>query len=176
MITDEAKAQLKVARKNADGSDHEFLDRLERGYQWQVLVANKLMAKGFAVQCQALQVRPDRSKIEEYKDDYDLLVTHVGRGWKRHVEVKSRTLSFSDNPDSFPFGTIIVERQETFDGRDRLPDYWVMVSQRTSGVIAVSSKSVRNVHTIESKRGTDYIVCAKELFVSFEEMLETFPT
>jgi hypothetical protein len=176
MLTEEAEAQLALARKNANGSDDAFLDRLERGYKWQVLVANKLMAEGYAVQCQPLQVRPDRSQIEEYKDDYDLLVTRMGRGWKRHLEVKSRTLSFSSNPSSFPFGTIIVERSETFEGRNRLPDYWVMVSQKSKGVIAVSSKSVRATHSTETKRGTDYIVCPKESFISFDEMLETFPT
>lgn len=176
MLTEKSKAQLATAHENADGSDKAFLDRLEFGYKWQVFIANKFLSEGYAVQCQELQVRPDRTEIDQYTDDYDILVTRVGRGWKRHVEVKSRTLSFSSDPSSFPFGTIIVERSETFEGRNRLPDYWVMVSQKSEGVIAVSNKSVRATHSTETKRGTDYIVCPRESFVSFDEMLETFPT
>jgi hypothetical protein len=175
MHTEETKAQLEVARQNADGSDNAFLDRLERGYKWQLHVASKLMLAGYAVQCQPLQVRPDRSQIEEYQDDYDLLVTRVGARWKRHIEVKSRTLSFEDSPASFPFGTIIVERGETYARRTRLPDFWVMVSQPTGSCIAVGSKDVRRTHSTETKRGCEYIVAPKEVFVSFEEMLDQFP-
>lgn len=176
MISDAAQRQLDVAKKNGDADDHAFLERLTKGFRWQVEVATRLLVAGYAVQTQCLEIRPDRSAADDYGDEYDLMVSQFPEDWIKHIEVKSRSVFFSDDPASFKWPTIFVERWETYEKRNNPPDYWIMISQKTSGCIVFPGRRASEDGFKEVKRGHEYLVAPKESFISFQEMLDEFPT
>lgn len=87
------------------------------------------------------------------------------------VDVKARTREFT-TPDSFPFPTIIVEPKSRYDKRDKVPDWYAMVSQVNHGMLFLPGSVPLS---LETKRGREYYTAPKEEWYTLEGFLATLP-
>jgi hypothetical protein len=158
-------------------ADNIFAREFKKGYEYQMLIALKLLRKGFVIESSTDSIAPSYEERKKYSDNYDLLVS--SKGWDKkkahHLEVVSRNLTFN-TPNDFPFEDIFVCSVHDWK-KDRNADYFVIVSQITKGPICVPTKSFPEWTTRrirDSVRGTNETVyCApKSCFISFEEMIE----
>lgn len=126
-------------------NDALFLDELRRGYEWQRYVAAKFAASGVLVTLAPLTVRDHISDAEQWTtDDSDLLCAG------RHVEVKSRRLSFT-GPADYPYPTAMVDTVTGWDAKRYPPVAVVLVSQQTRGLAVVPASSRGSWEIIERR-------------------------
>lgn len=121
------------------GPDHEaFLRDLVKGQRAEIIV-------GFALLCAGLTVRLDPrrdtlrdtpSGYDDFADDTDVLV-----GGSYRIEVKSSTYTFTTPDDwPFPWGAYLWSRPRWETARIK-PDAYVLYSETTGAMLAVSGKS-----------------------------------
>lgn len=177
-LPEEAHKALEVAKENGNSADHRFINNLMSGYKWQLFVLHALQSYGYWGCVHPLRVRPESGVRNQYGDDYDIIIgshpAYVDTSWWRDIAVKGRTRTFED-PESFPFPTILVEQMSTFNKRDGVyPDYWCMVSQFNQKMIFLPSKN-QKYWKIETKKGITYKTAPKESFLSLGAFLEQLP-
>ena len=110
-------------------SDEDFQRRLADGRRFENYVAEVLNGRGVSA------VVPGEELGS--KDEYARLDTDIVVG-SRVIEVKSRaeTCVFT-GPDDFPFGDIFLDTESGWNKKERKPDYYVVVSQQTGGILVV---------------------------------------
>jgi len=176
-LPEEAHKALEVAKENGNSADHRFIDNLMSGYKWQLFVLHALQSYGHWGAIHPLRVRPESSERAHYGDSFDIAVgsgpMETG-GWVRYIDVKGRTRTFED-PESFPFPTILVEQMSTFNKRKGdYPHYWCMVSQFNQKMIFLPSMD-QDGWRKEVKKGIAYKTAPKESFLSLGAFLEQLP-
>ena len=161
-----------MARSSGDKYDDAFLNSLFDGFRWQAFVLHAIQSYGHWGQLHPLRVRPDRGSRADYSDAFDLLIGScpysTGPTWCVEIDVKARTREFT-TPDSFPFPTIIVEPKSRYDKRDKVPDWYAMVSQVNHGMLFLPGSVPLS---LETKRGREYYTAPKEEWFTLEGFLD----
>lgn len=117
--------------------DYDFRKEATIGHSWSEHVASDLLS--FGVNCKAspliIVAFKDRAELENEQD------VILGEG-PQCVEVKSRNLSFTDDPLSFPYSTAFIDTVSGWEKKTPPPLAVVLVSQitRCKLVIPVSEK------------------------------------
>lgn len=119
-------------------SDEDFARRVKVGKKYEHYVAEQLREHGIDAEV------PQRSdKIEEDRDidHFTRYNTDIVVGDKV-IEVKSRakTCTFT-SPDDFPFGDCYLDTVGGWQKKERKPDYYVVVSQVTGGIVVVDGST-----------------------------------
>ena len=115
-----------------------FVRELAIGHKWSEYVAAVLNNSG--IKCEATPMRIAQSEEERlsFATEKDVVFTEM----TGHIEVKSRRLSFSDDPNSYPKDTAFVDTEFGWNLKNPLPLAVVLVSQETSSLL-VDRKSTR---------------------------------
>lgn len=121
-------------------ADSTFVRELKTGHRWQLWVGYQFLREGFVVRVPPLEIRHDRSQIDEYSDEGDLFIScnssHLN--WLR-FECKSRDLTFTGRSD-YPFTTAFVDRVQTWNRKQKSrPAGILMVSQKTRAILAIGA-------------------------------------
>lgn len=149
-----------------------FLQQLKLGDLWADHVAaeiRKLGKEAVASPHQVATTQAERDMFTEFDKDIKLSRDRV-------LEVKSRSLSFTDDPATFPYETAFIDTVEGWKAKDVTPVAVAIVSQKTGAiVIAPVSKqpewSQSRVH--DRLRGFDITVyeCPRIFLKSFREFV-----
>ena len=102
---------------------------MESGHAFNKIVAMRLESEGISAEVPEFSFAQSKEEIKDYTlNDKDVIVGD------NVIEVKSRNLSFSDNPDSFPYDDLIIDTVSGYEAKDPKPIAYVMVSQVTGGM------------------------------------------
>lgn len=108
-------------------SDEKFQARLKVGKEWEQVVADSLVDQGI----------PATTNTPIDEADYAGTDTDIMVGDKT-IEVKSRTGTCPfTGPEDFPFKDVFVETSGGWEAKQKKPDYYVIVSQITGGMIVI---------------------------------------
>ena len=148
-----------------------FVERAVVGQRGEQTVVDLVRSWGFECEDATLTLR-DPSKpaqIKEFtRNQTDLLVNGLS------IEVKSRSLRFSDQPGSFPYSTIFVDTVPGWNAKVHKPDFYVFVSQQTSQVLVLDGKTSGHWQQKPSRdRGRGIV---DRVFEAPREMLRTAET
>lgn len=154
-------------------SDEDFKERLTAGKIWEHKIAQILIDNGIdAVVPTDLEIKDDRDKEEFARKDKDIVVGD------KVIEVKSRadTCIFT-GPDDFPFSDIFLETESGWNKKEVKPDYYVIVSQQTGGVIVVPgfTRHEWNCRRVYDKRcgfASPTLVAPKKLARDMDYLIE----
>ena len=115
-------------------NDELFKRELATGNKWANHVADSL--NSFDVPCHATEMvfRDDISQIPEFSQNDKDVILH---GMSGFIEVKSRNLSFSSDPSSYPYETAFVDTADGWSKKAEKPTAVVLISQRTSEMLVV---------------------------------------
>lgn len=104
-----------------------------RGIQIQRVVAKYLNAVGVPCHVPTKQYDPDNPKpYAAY--ELDIVLEAI----PYDLEIKARTLSFTNDPDSYPFDTVIVDTVKGYEVKDTKPLAYVLYSEPTGCLLAVA--------------------------------------
>lgn len=103
--------------------------QMELGWEWQRYVADFFKGRGFVVDLPEFSWRESAAQIINYSDTRDLTVAG------HRVEVKSRALSFTDDPSTFPHDRAIVDTVSSYEAYKIKPIAYVFVSQTTKSML-----------------------------------------
>jgi len=148
-------------------SREEFLARLKKGYALQLEVGMRLLADGFIVKVHPYQ--------EHKSDDYDILCKPTDGSKWREIEVKGNGKFFT-GLDDFPYESIFVETVKRREKRDKPPEFYVISSYKTGEALCIHRSTEDDWSSIRTKDTQknlydDFLVCPKELAVSWETMI-----
>lgn len=147
-----------------------FLSELKTGRKWEMWFAKLLLEYGITVQVPQFAFRKDMSEVPDYADRPDV----VANG--KVLEIKSRRLSFTC-PEDYPFDSIFVDTQKSWDQKEGKPFAIVVISQETKGIVVLSNKQSDQWKTetkfdrVRKIRETWY-TADKSLCHSFETLLK----
>lgn len=113
-------------------------DRLFRheatiGYKWSCEIAQRLNDHGVACHAPPLEFAATVEDRQRFINEQDVILEVVGGC----VEVKSRRLSFTDQPESFPYPTAFVDTCTGWDLKTPKPRAIVIVSQITGDALVI---------------------------------------
>jgi hypothetical protein len=107
--------------RGTDENDPSFCADLVKSHGGTLFVAEWITRSGLDVVVNGLQIRPDDSVKEKYRDTGDLGVIN-------HVEVNETSKEF-EFADSFPFEDVLVEIIETWESKVPKPDLYVKLNK-----------------------------------------------
>lgn len=145
-------------------------DRARRGWVYQARAAYWLGLAGFDVQLSKYEMRRDDESPDRFRDEEDI---RVGiDGWKYEaVEVKSKNVTFSAAPESFPFDDVLA--YGTRKGRRDLPVLLFSSATKDAPPLGlIDDGSERFVRmTTDQRRGIEYQVwvAPKRLLLGFDD-------
>lgn len=148
-------------------SRKEFLKRLRKGYGLQLDVGKRFLADGLIVCVHPYQ--------EHRSDDYDILVKPTERSKWREVEVKGNGKTFT-SIDEFPYENVFVETVKRWEGREKPPEFYVIMSYSTEYAMCIHSSTHPHWSQLRTKDRQknlydNFYTCPKELCISWEEMI-----
>lgn len=149
-----------------------YRERLQRGYDWQLHVAERMTAEGLVVRVPKLDLPPwFKANVG---DEGDVLVSRAGR--EVRIEVKSRALRFSEGGADFPFRTAIVTTLEDWNNKVPPARAFVFVSQITHAMASLSCRhrvswSVITLCEPKRKHTQEYLACPREQLRPFMDLV-----
>jgi hypothetical protein len=154
-------------------SDEKFQERLSEGKKFEKLVVDALVEEGFDPEWSSDdEVLPDRNIAAYAKFDADIIVDEA------ILEVKSRrsTCKFT-GPEDFPFDDIFLETKSGWEAKEFKPDFYVVVSQCTGGMLVVDGKTreqwdSRRVWDRNCGYASETLVAPKDLARPFSWMVD----
>jgi hypothetical protein len=128
-------------------NDNLFTEQLAAGHRWAEVVGDRLRREcGFPVSVTPMTVRASVEDIPRYADDIDIRVGHDDAP-QVVIESKSRALTFTEDPASFPYRTALVDTRSGWDAKETPPAAVVLVSQQTSAMLVISVRRTRRLWT-----------------------------
>jgi hypothetical protein len=161
-------------------SDEDFARRLKSGKKFEGVVVQKLIDEGIPESeiewDPSDKVDRSRSRADFAKFDTDIKVGD------KVLEVKSRgnTCNFTGVGD-FPFPDIFLDSEAGWEQKKVKPDYYVVISQETGGVLAVPGDTrdqwdTRKVWDRTCGFQTKTMAAPRELAIEFGEMAKKLLT
>jgi hypothetical protein len=115
-----------------------FKAELADGHRWAEAVGTRLIRSGLPARVSPMSVRDNVGDIPEYADELDSV---VGDQNPIVIESKSRRLSFTEDPDSYPYETAFVDTCNGWDAKSTKPRAIVLVSQHTTAMLGISVRT-----------------------------------
>lgn len=113
-------------------SEEQFTNRWKTGKQGERQVANFLTDNGIKADVGFDDDELDRTRTADWYrvNDVDVICDSGV-----FVEVKVRSLSFTEDPDSFPFDDIIVDCKDKYYAKVHRPAAYVFISKKTDQML-----------------------------------------
>ena len=112
--------------------DERYFAAFRVGHKINEYVASVLRERQVWAHCPPLRIRKSLDEIDYYTKKGKDVITRAGS-----LECKGRTVSFGWEPSSFPFPDQFVDTVESFDSKEEMPVAYVMVSQKTKGIVVL---------------------------------------
>jgi hypothetical protein len=126
--------------------DHSgFLAELERGRRVELCVACAFLEAGLSVRMERLDKAQTPYEAARFKEQTDLI---IDERWL--IEVKSSTYPFSER-DDWPFGCVYVCTEKRWQHRKQKPFAFVILSQPTGAMLALTTRNSDSWWTVDSK-------------------------
>lgn len=107
---------------------------MTKGHKYNEIVAMRLIEEGIDCLVPDLEFAKTKEDIKDFTaNEKDIIVGNYV------LEVKSRNLYFTDDPNTFPYNDLIIDTVSGFEGKANKPLAYVMVSQKTGGMFVVPS-------------------------------------
>ena len=154
-------------------SEEFFKQQLLTGDYWAEQVAKAIREAGKYAVASPTEFAQNEAEREHFKVfDKDITLSD-----NRVLEVKSRDLSFTADPASFPYETAFMDTVEGWAAKDVTPVAVAVVSQKTGAVLVapVSKFDEWTRRTIfDGKRGFNVNVfeCPRTLLKTFKEFVD----
>lgn len=103
--------------------------QMEIGWEWQSFTKDFFESKNLEVNLPDFAFRKSVEKIKDFEDEPDLFVE------KQRIEVKSRGLTFTEDPNSFPYDRAIVDTKSSYEHYESKPIAYVFISQETKAML-----------------------------------------
>jgi len=111
----------------------DYAAAFDRGIKVQRTVAVYLNAVGIPCHVPANQYDPDNpNRYAAY--ELDIVLEAI----PYNLEIKARTLSFTNDPASFPYDTVIVDTVKGYEIKEAKPLAYVLYSEPTGCLLAVA--------------------------------------
>lgn len=153
--------------------DEFFREQLRRGDYWAEQVAKRIREAGKFAKASPTEFAETEAEREHFKQfDKDIELSN-----NRVLEVKSRNLSFSDDPTSFPYETAFMDTVEGWLAKDVQPVAVAVVSQVTGAVLVAPVSRFSEwtrLETFDRVRGFPVTVfeCPKALLKTFQAFID----
>lgn len=153
---------------------YDYIKAFKKGHYYNCLVANYLNSRGIVCHAPDLKIAQNNEEIKEMtlteKDVVLDLLDEV-------LEVKSATRVFSGDPLQFPNQYTIVDTVSGFRSKEKKPRAYVLVSQETKAMLAISPKSMdrwRVVHLYDKQQDLtdDFYQVKKEDLLPMETLVK----
>ena len=153
-------------------NDTLFLRELAVGSKWANYVAERLNSVGVPCEATEMVFRNSISDIQSFSENDKDILLHRTPGY---IDVKSRNLSFTSDPSSYPYSTAFVDTVNGWYQKKEKPVAVVLVSQKTSEMLVIPTTSepywnqelrhdyVRDIDDI-------FLTVSKEYLRSFDEL------
>lgn len=155
-------------KPNWDDNDALFMRELSEGAYWMQQVVERLHAAGIICRSTPSEFREDKADRKRFEGERDIAVRRNGA--ECTLESKSRNLTFFDNPSSFPFDTIIVDRVSVWEKKDPEPRAVVFTSQWTGGMIVLPVRTTKEHWFKQVKRDTVREIDSENYMVKREDL------
>jgi hypothetical protein len=130
----------------------DYVESFRIGGYWSKEVAKVLNNRG--IRCEAPDVKIAQNDYE--RDQMTKFEKDIIFDWSdKCLEVKSSTRDFSDDVLQYPYDSLFVDTVSGFDAKVEKPIAYVLISQKSRGIVCISSKTYnqwRKVHTFDNKR------------------------
>lgn len=149
----------------------DYKSAMESGHAFNKIVAMRLESEGISAEAPEFSFAQSKEEIKEYTlNDKDIIVGD------QVIEVKSRNLDFSDNPESFPYDDLIIDTVSGYEAKDPKPIAYVMVSQNTGGMFVfptafAKSWRVERKYDRYRKHEDNFYLAPKELARPFSQLV-----
>jgi hypothetical protein len=120
-------------------NDTLFRQELELGHQWTERIASHLVGEGLDAIAPEMVWRQSIEDRKNFADEQDIIV----RREDILIESKSRRLHFTDDPESFPYTTAMVDTVSGWDQKATKPRAVVIVSQMSGSMLVVPVNRTR---------------------------------
>lgn len=111
-----------------------FKSEARKAQPYAQLVAARLRGAGIGCTADPLTIRPTVGHIADYAGQQDIELDAGG-----YLEVKSKRVTFTDDPDTFPYETVLLKSVNGWDGFTVKPLTIVLVSRHTHKMLAVTT-------------------------------------
>lgn len=153
-----------------------FKSEARKAQPYAQLVAARLRGAGIGCTADPLTIRNSIADIANYAGQQDIQLDAGG-----YVEVKSKRVAFTDDPDTFPYENVLLKSVNGWRGFTMKPLAIVLVSRHTHKMVAVTTDTEPAwyvTHQFDRVRGvnfTAYTVDRNHL-VTFSETVEYLHT
>lgn len=149
-------------------NDGLFRSELEEGHRQARKVSLRLEAQGLTTSLTPLAWRSTIDDRHQFSGEIDLKVERLP------VEAKSRRLTFTDKPHTYPFATAFIDTVSGWEQKTVKPRAVVLVSQETGCMLVVPVSGSRSQWSIKATRDRvrdihdEWYVCSRGLLVTFD--------
>ena len=173
------EASVELVTKNNllvmfDESGFPYKKFMELGHGYNEKVASVLNNLELDCYCPELAFAKDWQEVKEMTvNEKDVVFTKING----HLEVKSRALKFTSDPQSFPYGTLMVDTVSGYEQKLEKPLAYVIVSQHTNDLLVIPNYTYE-YWTQETKYDparnlTDtFYLCPRELVKPFPYLVD----
>ncbi len=134
-------------------SPYNFVSELAVGHVWATKVADYLNSHGVACRVTEMRVAQTPEEIPEFtENEKDIELIHMSG----YIEVKSRNLHFTSDPESFPHAYPFVDTKSGWEAKKQKPVAVVMISQVTGEMLVVRTTTEKywgTQHAFDQTRG-----------------------
>ncbi len=151
----------------------DYVGSFHIGGYWSKEVAKILNSRG--VRCEAPDVKIAKNSYE--REEMTKFEKDIIFNWTdKCLEVKSSTREFTDDVLQYPFDSLFVDTVSGFDAKVDKPLAYVLISQKTRGIVCISPKTYdqwRKVNTFDNKRQIMewFYSAPKSVLRSFDELV-----
>lgn len=117
--------------------EFDYVSSMTKGHTYNEYVASLLESEGISCNVPELEIAESRDDISRFTLNEKDIILNDGRV----LEIKSRNLNFTEDPQSFPFNDILVDTVSGYDAKKIKPLAYVFVSQKTGKVFALPTYS-----------------------------------
>lgn len=126
---------------NTLATDALFIRELLEGARWAQMIVARLHSHGIVARAVPAEISVSVEDRKRFEGERDIIVKR--KGGECTIESKSRNLVFTDDPASFPFDTIIVDRASVWDKKNPEPRAIVFTSQWTGAMLVLPVRPTR---------------------------------
>lgn len=166
---------MTLATSNWLQNDALFLQELQKGRRFELMLALQLLEQGLIVQAPTqINTDPKRDR-SDYLQQHDLIVSPHWAARPRVLEVKSRDLKFTC-PQDYPYESAYVDTLAGWKRKDPKPVEIVIVSQITGSAVVcpVSSQKVWRIqefHDFQRQISDRAWTVPRDELKSFDELV-----
>lgn len=124
----------------------DYIASMTKGHTYNEYVAEILQSFGIRCSVPQLEIAKSQNDIARFTKNEKDIILDGGEC----LEVKSRNLYFTDDPQSFPYNDLLVDTVSGYDAKETKPLAYIFVSQKTKRMFALPTYT-SNSWTVQKK-------------------------